>query len=78
MANAEAKQKKFEDLAEKRVTATIKKLRVLGNLANRNNYSYTDDHVRQILAALEDELKQLKAKFTHHSAKNEITFKFKH
>lgn len=39
------KATRFERLAVRRVTETIKKMRLIGNLANRHNYSYNEDHV---------------------------------
>lgn len=53
----------FERLAERRVNEVIKKIRLIGNLANRSNYDYTDKHAKQIIEALENEVKFLKAKF---------------
>lgn len=53
----------FERLAERRVNETIKKMRLIGNLANKSNYNYTDKHAKQIIEALENEVKLLKAKF---------------
>ena len=41
------KNKKFRELAEKRVTRLINNLRLIGNLANRNNYSYTEDEAQK-------------------------------
>jgi hypothetical protein len=71
------KREKFEELAEKRVTETIKKIRLIGNLSNRNNYDYTDQHVKQILSTLEEELKILRAKFSEVDRDKVSTFKFK-
>jgi len=48
---------KFVELAEKRVTRTIKDIRLAGNLSNKSNYSYTDQDVRKIIRALEAEIK---------------------
>lgn len=53
----------FERLAERRVNEVIKKIRLIGNLANRSNYDYTEKHAKQIIEALENEVKFLKAKF---------------
>ncbi|EAP77850.1 hypothetical protein [Roseovarius nubinhibens] len=58
------KRQKFEELAEKRVNKVIKDLRLIGNLSNRNNYSFDDGDVRKIMKALDDELKALKVRFT--------------
>lgn len=73
-----SKIEKFEELAEKRVTETIKKIKLIGNLANRRNYEYTDDHVRQIIEALENEIKNLKNRFKEEIASKECSFSFKH
>jgi hypothetical protein len=57
------KMENFERLAEKRVNEAIKKLRLIGNLANRRNYEYTDKHTKKIIMTLEAELRDLRAKF---------------
>ena len=69
--------KKFEIIAERRVTEAIKKLRLIGNLANKRNYSYTEKHVKQIISALESEMKDLRNKFQNNSLDGQIEFKFK-
>lgn len=71
------KMEKFEELAQKRVSDTLKKLQLIGNLANKNNYDYTDKHVRQIIETLENEVKILKSKFTEESKERSTEFKFK-
>ncbi|MEY8351289.1 hypothetical protein AALF16_24055 [Bacillus cereus] len=71
------KREKFEELAEKRVSETVKKMRLIGNLSNRNNYDYTDEHVKQILSKLEEELKALRSKFSESNREKDSTFKFK-
>lgn len=68
---------KFERLAEKRVTDAVKKMRLLGNLANRHNYEYSDEHVKQILDALEAELRLLRSRFKEESSPENYTFSFK-
>jgi hypothetical protein len=57
------KDRRFERLASKRVTAALHRIRLVGNLANRRVYAYSDDHVRQIFEALEVEIKQAKGRF---------------
>lgn len=73
----ESKQQRFERLAEKRVTEALRRLRLVGNLSNRANYEYSDDHVRQITDALEAELKQLKSRFRQEGATAGNSFSFK-
>ncbi|MCK2001030.1 hypothetical protein MZM54_06435 [[Brevibacterium] frigoritolerans] len=71
------KTAKFEELAEKRVSETLKKLQLIGNLANKNNYDYTETHVKQIIDTLETEIKVLRNKFTEESKSRKTEFKFK-
>jgi hypothetical protein len=71
------KRSNFERLAEKRVTEVIKKMRLVGNLANKHNYDYTDVHVKQIIDALENELRLLKIRFREGATLKDCTFEFK-
>jgi len=66
---------RFVTLAEKRVTKAMKDLRLIGNLANRNNYSYTQEDAQKILSTLERELKLLKKRFESVSSSSEVLFK---
>jgi hypothetical protein len=77
MSDTQEKLLKFERIAEKRVSDTLKKMQLIGNLANKNNYDYTDKHVKQIIDSLEDELKLLKNKFADESTDKNREFKFK-
>jgi len=56
------KSERFKTLAEKRVARALHDLRLVGNLANKHNYSYTKDQAHRIITALEQELKLLKAR----------------
>jgi hypothetical protein len=73
----ESKRQRFERLAEKRVTEALRRLRLVGNLANRANYEYSDDHVRQVTEALDAELRQLKIRFRHDSVVAGNSFSFR-
>lgn len=57
------KRAKFVELATNRVNRAIKDLRLVGNLANRSSYDYTDDDAKKILRALQRELDDLKLRF---------------
>lgn len=59
----ESARERFRRLAQKRVVRTIKDLRLIGNLGNRNNYDYTADEVEKVFRALEKELKLTRTKF---------------
>ena len=65
----------FERLAEKRVNEALKKIRLIGNLSNKKNYEYTDQHAQQIIDALDAELKGLKLKFKNDES-TQGTFMF--
>jgi hypothetical protein len=71
------KASRFERLAERRVTEVLRKMRLIGNLANRRNYTYTEDHVKQILDALEAELREVKSRFRQETAAQEHGFSFR-
>ena len=52
----ETREEKFRRLAERRVNAIIDKLRLLGHLANKSNYSYTNEQVDAIFKVLQKDL----------------------
>jgi len=68
-------RQKFVELAEKRVTRTIRDIRLVGNLSNRSNYKYTDDDARRIYKALKDALDEMKARFERKGDERASTFK---
>ena len=69
------KRDKFVQLAEKRVIRTLRELRLIGNLANKNNYSYTEQDAQKIILALESELKVLKTRFFSDNGRGTPVFK---
>jgi hypothetical protein len=68
---------RFERLAQRRVTETLRHLRLVGNLANRGNYVYTERHVKKVLDALDAELRDLKQRFRQKGTVGGHTFSFK-
>lgn len=62
-------------LAEKRVIRAIHELRLIGNLANRSNYTYSKTDVDKIIRVLEAEMKLLRQRFEFGGKKEEIGFK---
>jgi len=69
----EDKNDKFRRLAKARGNLVIRYLRLLGNLSNRNNYSYSAEEVRKIFDAIEEELKTTRSQFNFRK-KREILF----
>jgi len=58
------KRKKFVDLAEARVNRAIKDIRLIGNLANRAAYDYSDEDAKRIFRALRKEVDSASARFS--------------
>ena len=57
------KSSAFKRLAEARTNKALDQIRVIGNLANRNNYSYTYDQAKKIIVALKQAVNEIEAKF---------------
>jgi hypothetical protein len=60
------KREAFVRLAERRTNGVLEKVRVLGNLSNPYAYEYTDEDVRKIFSAIEQELRRTRLKFQNH------------
>ena len=71
----EADRKKFIELAEKRVNRAIKDIKLIGNLSNRSNYSYTDKDAKAIYTVLKKAVDEVKASFDRKGVGEEETFK---
>ena len=63
-------REKFVRLATKRVSNALKAMQLIGNLANRSNYDYTEADVQKIFKALHDELSASKKKFEMAQKRN--------
>jgi hypothetical protein len=59
----EDKSTKFRRLAKQRGERILKDLRLMANLSNRKNYEYTDEEVKKLFNAIEDELKSARYSF---------------
>jgi hypothetical protein len=57
------KRSRFVELAEARVTRATQTLRLIGNLSNLNNYTYSEADAQKIVSTLDSEMKLLRAKF---------------
>lgn len=69
------KRANFVRIAENRVSRAIKSIRVIGNLSNRSNYSYTDADVKAIISALQNEVTNLKNQFSTKKSSSADQFK---
>lgn len=59
----ENKRDRFRRLATLRTNSVLKRLKVLGNCANRSAYEYTEDDLDKIFLEIERTVKDTKAKF---------------
>jgi ABC-type Fe3+-hydroxamate transport system substrate-binding protein len=68
------KHGKFIELATKRVNKALDQIRLVGNLANRTIYEYSDDEAKRILRALQKEVDTVKSKFGDSNGAGEHRF----
>jgi len=59
----EAKVERFKRLATLRTNAVMKRLKILGNCANRQIYDYTEVDVNKIFTVIERQVRETKTKF---------------
>lgn len=63
MVTQNDKKERFKRLAVYRTNEVLKRLKILGNCANRSAYSYTEEEINKIFLAIERKVKEIKAKF---------------
>ena len=61
--NNETPEERFKRVAEARTNAIIDKIRVLGNVSNRQIYSYSEEDINKIFSAINKQIKEIRAKF---------------
>ncbi|MCP5534938.1 MAG: hypothetical protein H7A51_01755 [Akkermansiaceae bacterium] len=73
--STDERRDKFIKLAEARTNNAIKQIKLIGNLSNRGNYSFTEKDVDKIYNALQKELKGMKERFSQSNGGSEFKFK---
>jgi hypothetical protein len=63
MSAIETAEERFKRLATARTNEILRRLKILGNCANRQVYSYSEKDVEKIFSAIEKRLKEVRAKF---------------
>jgi len=61
--NQDQKRERFKRLATQRTNIVLKRLKVLGNCANRSAYTYTEEEINRIFSEIERRVRETKAKF---------------
>lgn len=64
MTTINEKKENFKRLAEYRTNEVIKRLRVLGNCANRSAYDYSMEDINKIFSAIEKAIRENRVKFS--------------
>lgn len=63
MASQEEKRNRFKKLAVYRTNEVLKRLKVLGNCANRSAYHYNEEEIKKIFTVIDIKLREVKGKF---------------
>ncbi len=71
------KRKKFVELAEKRVNNALKQIELIGNLSNRSNYEYDEEDYKKIFRVIENEVREMKRRFTDANETQKKKFKLR-
>ncbi len=61
--NPNNKRERFKRLAAYRTNEVLKKLKVLGNCANRSAYEYSKEEVNKIFSEIERKVREVKSRF---------------
>ena len=62
----ETPEERFKRIAEVRTNAVLDRLRILGNLSNRQMYSYSEEDIEKIFSAINKQIREVRAKFNSH------------
>lgn len=65
MVTKNNKRERFKKLAVYRTNEVLKRLKVLGNCANRSAYEYTEEEVGKIFSEIERKVREVKSKFNY-------------
>ncbi len=66
MSESQSKKRDtFLRLAEKRTNEVLNRIRILSNCSNRYAYDYTEEDIKRIFSAIDQELKTARARFSN-------------
>jgi len=68
----ESAEERFRRLAAARTNEVLKRLKILGNCANRQLYSYSEKDIEKIFSAIDRRVKETRAKF-HFTRSSKFT-----
>ena len=73
MSTEQEKMDRFKKIATNRTNKILKDIQLLGNCSNKSNYEYTDEDVKKIFSAIDEELKAVKVKFKSKKRKDKFS-----
>ena len=73
MSTEQEKIDRFKKIATNRTNKILKDIQLLGNCSNKSNYEYTDEDVKKIFAAIDEELKAVKVKIKKKKRKDKFS-----
>ena len=59
----ETPEGRFKRIAIVRTNAVLDRIRILGNLSNRQMYSYSEEDINKIFSAINERMREVKSKF---------------
>jgi len=66
----ETPKERFKRLATKRTNEVLRKLKVLGNCANKQVYEYTKEDINKIFSTIHQKVKEIEGKFRTSDEEN--------
>lgn len=70
------KRTRFKRIATARVNSALSKIRLLGNLSNKNIYSYEKEDAEKVIQALQSAIESLSNRLSRPGARRDETFRF--
>ena len=69
------RRERFIRVGERRINNALKAINLIGNLANKANYEYSQAEIKKIERALKEELIATMIKFDHKNPKSKNGFR---
>lgn len=75
-AVSSVKGKRFKSVASRRVQKVLDDLDSLSKCANKSTYEYSEEDVKKMMAAINNQISLLRASFSANSKSGKQTFEF--
>lgn len=66
------RRENFKRLGAMRTNEVLRRIKILGNCANRSHYDYTEEEVNKVFSEIERRVKEIKSKFTFPNKEKEF------